>query len=86
MSVSQASLWKLSYSDLAGLCQQMGHGPLPHPDPHVSEEARRLYGQWGDVLAINLHEEGAAARQAGMAAALRKRTIELAIKSGTAQE
>jgi hypothetical protein len=76
-------LWKLSYRELAGLCEQMGHSHSNVLDPEHREEARRLFGSWSDALAIDIkHDEGGAERQAGMASALRKRTIELLVRSG----
>ncbi len=76
-------LWKLSYSELAGLCQEMGHSSSNLLDPEHREEARRLYGGWSDALAIDVkHTDGGAERQAGLTGALRKRTIELLMRSG----
>jgi hypothetical protein len=83
MPLPNEHLWKLSYKELAGLCQEMGHSSSNVLDPEHREEARRLYGGWVDALAIDVkHEAGGAERQAGMAAALRKRTIELLVRSG----
>ena len=80
-------LWKLTYKELAGLCQEMGHTGSNVLDPAHREEARRLYGGWSDALAIDVkHEDGGAERQANMANALRKRTIELLVRSGLTVE
>jgi carboxylesterase type B len=78
---SEGNIWKLSYPELAQLCQQIAHNPSKNLDPAVREEARRIHTGWSDALGINTHEEGAAARQASMALALRKRTIELILKT-----
>ena len=79
-------LWSLSYEELAGLARELGHDHTGHEDPLLRDEAKRLEGGWADALAINRHAEGGAERQANMAAALRKRTIELMVKSGQVSE
>jgi hypothetical protein len=86
MCAAEGNVWKLSYADLARLCQELGHNASSDRDPGIREEARRLYGAWTDALAINLHLEGAAERQASLMLSLRKRTIELLFKSGVAAE
>jgi hypothetical protein len=86
MPVTEGNVWKLSYAELAQLCQQFGHNNGADFDPQVREEARRLYASWTDALAINLHQEGAAERQASIILGLRKRTIELFFKSGLTVE
>ena len=85
MDVAEGKLWKLSYSELAELCQELAHISAPHVDATLRDEARRLSGAGADALAINTHEEGGAARQAATAGALRKRTIELIMKSHQAE-
>jgi hypothetical protein len=82
MCAAEGNVWKLSYADLARYCQELGHNASTDLDPAIREEARRLYGAWTDALAINLHQEGAAERQANITLGLRKRTIELLFKSG----
>jgi hypothetical protein len=84
MCAAEGNVWKLSYADLARYCQELGHNASRDVDPTIREEARLLYGGWADALAINLHQEGAAERQAGLMLGLRKRTIELIFKSGVA--
>ena len=86
MVVTEGNVWKLSYAELAQLCQQLGHNTSTDFDPQVREEARRLFGSWTDALAIDRHQEGAAERQASIILGLRKRTIELFFKSGLAVE
>ncbi|HWG21104.1 MAG TPA: hypothetical protein VG225_11300 [Terracidiphilus sp.] len=86
MRIPHEGLWQLSFPELAGICQEIGHSTSPEIDPALREEARLLYGGWTDALSINKHEEGAAERQAGMTAALRKRTIELVFKTSPAAE
>jgi hypothetical protein len=78
----EGNVWKLSYKELARVCQVLGHGSSADVSPEIREEARRLYGAWTDALAIDLHQEGAAERQAGIVLGLRKRTIELVFKAG----
>ena len=80
--MSEGNVWKLSYPELAHVCQVLGHGSSTEVSHETREEARLLYGAWADALAINLHQEGAAERQASIILGLRKRTIELIFKSG----
>jgi len=80
MRSSEGSLWKLSYPELARLCQKIARSPFTQLDSALREEAGRFYGGWTDALSIHKHDERAAERQAGMALALRKRTIELAVR------
>jgi hypothetical protein len=82
MSPAQGNVWKLSYQELARVCQVLGHGASVDVSPDIREEARLLHSAWADALAINLQQEGAAERQAGIALGLRKRTIELVFKAG----
>ena len=76
------NVWKLSYAELAHVCQMLGDDSSAEVSQAVREEAHLLYAAWKDALAIDLHQEGAAARQASMMLGLRKRTIELLFKSG----
>jgi carboxylesterase type B len=85
MHVAEGKLWKLSHPELAGLCHELAHLSSPQVDADLRDEARRVSGAWAETFAINTHEEGGAARQAGMASALRKRTIELILKSHQAE-
>jgi hypothetical protein len=80
--MGERNVWKLSYKDLARVCQVLGHGSSVDIIPEIREEARRLYGAWTDALAIDLHQEGAPERQANIVLGLRKRTIELVFKAG----
>jgi hypothetical protein len=80
--MSEGNVWKLSYAELAHVCQVLGHSSSAEISHDIREEARLLYGAWTDALAINLHQEGAAERQASIVLGLRKRTIELVFKSG----
>ena len=82
MCAAEGNVWKLSYSELAGVCQVLGHGASVDISPEIRDEARRLYGARADALASNLHQEGAAERQASIMLGLRKRTIELVFKAG----
>jgi hypothetical protein len=82
MCAAEGNVWKLSYAELARVCQELGHGSSTDISPDIREEARRLYSAWVDALAIDLHQEGAAERQANMTLGLRKRTIELVFKAG----
>jgi hypothetical protein len=82
MCAAEGNVWKLSYQELARVCQVLAHGASVDVSHEIREEARLLYSAWGDALAINLHQEGAAERQAGIALGLRKRTIELVFKAG----
>ncbi|UWZ86324.1 hypothetical protein [Occallatibacter riparius] len=79
-----ANVWKLSYAELAHVCQVLGDDSSAQVSHEIREEARILYAAWKDALAIDLHQEGAATRQASMMLGLRKRTIELLFKSGVA--
>jgi hypothetical protein len=82
MCAAEGNVWKLSYGELARVCQVLGHGSSVDIDPDVREEARRLYGAWADAQAINLHQEDGPTRQANIMLGLRKRTIELIFKAG----
>ncbi|HVX57176.1 MAG TPA: hypothetical protein VHA37_05580 [Candidatus Saccharimonadales bacterium] len=81
MHVAEGKLWKLSYPELAEWCNELARLPLAQVGSALHDEARMLAAGWSDALAINTHEAGGAARQAGKASALRKRTIELILKS-----
>jgi hypothetical protein len=85
MHVAEGRLWKLSHPELAALCHELAHVASPQVGSDLRDEARRVSGAWADTLAINTREEGGAARQAAMASALRKRTIELILKSHQAE-
>lgn len=85
MHVAEGKLWKLSYPELAELCQELAHLPSPQIQTDLRNEARLVSGAWSEALAINTHQEGGAARQAAMVSALRKRTIELILKSHQAE-
>ena len=76
------NVWKLSYAELAHVCQVLGDDSSAGVRQDIREEARLLCAGWKDAMAINLQQEGAAARQASMMLGLRKRTIELVFKSG----
>jgi hypothetical protein len=80
--MSEGNVWKLSYTELAHLCQVLGNGSNADVSHQIREEARLLHGAWTDAQAINLHQEGAAERQASIMLGLRKRTIELVFKAG----
>lgn len=82
MRYSGESLWKLSLAELAQRCKEIGHDTNSNVDPELQAEARRLYGGWMDAFSIDKHEDGAAERQAALTLALRKRTIEILVKSG----
>jgi hypothetical protein len=82
MCAAEGNVWKLSYAELARVCQELGHSSSGEISPDIREEARRLYGAWTDALAIDVHQEGGAERQANMTLGLRKRTIELVFKAG----
>jgi hypothetical protein len=82
MCAAEGNVWKLSYAELARVCQELGHGTSGEISSDIREEARRLYGAWVEALAIDPHQEGAAERQANMTLGLRKRTIELVFKAG----
>jgi len=85
MHVAEGKLWKLSYPELAELCHQLAHVSSPLVDAILRDEARRVSASWTEALSINTQHEGGAARQASMASALRKRTIELILKSHQAE-
>jgi hypothetical protein len=85
MCAAAGNVWKLSYAELAGFCHELGHGTSTDINADIRDEARRLYGGWSEALAIDLHQEGAAERQASLVLGLRKRTIELIFKSGAAE-
>ncbi|HKF48104.1 MAG TPA: hypothetical protein VKB38_12155 [Terracidiphilus sp.] len=82
MRYAGESLWKLSYADLAQRCQEVGHDKASKVDPLLREEVRLLHNAWADAFSINTHEEGGQQRQNQAIFALRKRTIELLIKTG----
>jgi hypothetical protein len=82
MCAVEGNVWKLSYAELARVCQELGHSSSGEVSSDIREEARRLYGAWADALAIDVHQEGGAERQANMTLGLRKRTIELVFKAG----
>ncbi len=82
MCAAEGNVWKLSYADLVHVCQELGHGTSGEISPDIREEARRLYGAWVEALAIDVHQDGGAERQANMTLGLRKRTIELVFKAG----
>ena len=81
MHAAEGNLWKLSYAQLARLCEEIARNPSRELDPHIKAEAERIDRGWADAFAINTHEEGAPARQASIMLALRKRTIELVVKT-----
>lgn len=83
MHSTEGNVWKLSYAQLARLCEEIAHNPKTL-DPHIRDEAARVHHGWKDASSMNLHEEGARERQASMLLALRKRTIELVLKTGQA--
>ena len=77
----EGNIWKMSYRELAQLCQEIAHDSSRGLDPAIRDEAKRVQAGWNDALAINTHAEGAAERQASLALALRNRTIELVLKA-----
>ena len=83
MQSAEGNVWKLSYAELARLCEEIAHNPKTM-DLHIRDEAMRIHNGWKDASSINPHEEGAKERQASMLLALRKRTIELVVKTGQA--
>jgi hypothetical protein len=83
MHSAEGNVWKLSYAELAHLCEEIAHNPKNH-DQHIRDEAMRIHHGWNDASSINTHEEGARERQVSMLLALRKRTIELVVKTGQA--
>jgi hypothetical protein len=85
MHVAEGKLWKLSHQELAALCHELAQLASPQIDANLRDEARRVSGAWAETLAINTHQEGGAERQASMASALRKRTIEIILKSHQAE-
>lgn len=74
-------LWKLSFEELARKCQELGHETSGTADPHLREEAQRIYVSWTDAFSIGKDENDAKERIAAAMASLRKRTIELLVKS-----
>lgn len=78
---SNDHLWSLSFEELAHKCQELGHASSSTVDPHLREEARRIYGGWTDAFSITKDENDAAERIAAATASLRKRTIELLVKA-----
>ena len=78
---SKVSVWSLSHAQLARQCQLIAEDESASIEPTLRAEARRLYIAWQDALQApgkNLEvRERMAAQQAG----LRKRTIEILIKS-----
>jgi hypothetical protein len=79
----ERNVWKLSYAQLVRLCEEIAHNPKSL-DPHIRDEAMRIHHGWKDASSIDPHEEGARERQTGMLLALRRRTIELVVKTGQA--
>lgn len=78
---SSDHLWNLSFEQLAHKCQELGHEGSSTVDPHLREEAQRIYVSWTDAFAINKNENDAAERIAAAMSSLRKRTIELLVKA-----
>ncbi len=78
---SSDHLWKLSFEELAHRCQELGHSSSSTAGHTLREEARRLYGGRTDAFSNDKHENDAEERRAAATASLRKRTIELLVKS-----
>ena len=76
-----ADLWKLSYSELAQYCQEIAQDGSRRLPLAIRDEALRIHNGWTDAASINTREEGGAERQANLMLALRKRTIELIVKT-----
>jgi carboxylesterase type B len=81
MPAHAATIWKLSYPELARLCKKLAHTSSSVLDPAIREEAARIHDGWSEALALDLHKRGGRERQECMMLALRMRTIELVLKS-----
>jgi len=79
---SSSQLWQLSFEELAQKCQKLAQDNSSEMDPGLREEARRIYSAWTDAFSIDKHENDARERIAAATTSLRKRTIELLVKSG----
>ena len=78
---SRASVWSLSPAQLARQCRLIAEDDSPPIDPVLQAEARRLYAAWQEALQVPGKSFEARERAAALQAGLRKRTIEILIKS-----
>ncbi|HEY3706257.1 MAG TPA: hypothetical protein VGL22_14435 [Terracidiphilus sp.] len=80
-SVSDTSeFWEMSHEELAEGCIRVAEGQFPQTRPLVRAEAVRLFLLWREAMGTDGTTCDEKERQAGMLAALRKRTIQVLIR------
>lgn len=74
------NIWSLSSAELAEQCRAIATSQPP-PDQKIREEAERLCTEWRTVIRLPNQEFGDRSRRASLIAALRRRTIEIVVKT-----
>jgi hypothetical protein len=77
---STINYWALSFHRLAQYCREIADDRFPAVDSALRAEAERLYTSWIESLALPEDDFSYNSRRACALAALRKRTIEIAVR------
>jgi hypothetical protein len=72
--------WALSDRQLAGSCVRIAQGWVPGTRPILRAEALRIYLLWKESLDAACRARDESEHQAGVLAALRKRTIQILVR------
>jgi hypothetical protein len=76
------NFWAFSFKKLAQYCQEVADDNSPQLDPALRVEAKRLIGAWSESLALPEDGFEQSSRRISILSALRKRTIEILVKTG----
>jgi hypothetical protein len=76
------NFWAFSFRKLAQLCQEVADDNSPQFNPTLRVESKRLVGAWNESLALPEDGFEQSSRRISILSSLRKRTIEILVKSG----
>jgi hypothetical protein len=83
--VIETDLWSLTHEQLAKQCQLIAKDSSPTIAPSLRAETERLSASWRDALQGPTNNFQKQTQQAVQLAGLRKRTIEILIRTGRAR-
>lgn len=76
------NFWAFSFKKLAQHCQEVADDNSPQLNPALRLEAQRLCGAWAEALVLPDDGFEQSSRRISILSALRKRTIEILVKTG----
>ena len=76
------NFWAFSFHKLAGYCHEVAVDPSPELDPALRAESKLLHTEWVEYLALPEEDAEQTSRRAQLLGSLRKRTIEILVRTG----